>query len=547
MFWRTKFRSLCGLLDAMLDPLLFGKVFADESFWTWRVVAKLIDGIELTEPRELALFEECTGRSYNRQARRAAVRDLTLLVGMRGGKDRFESAVAMWRAALQANWKKHISAGERATVLLIGRDKSQARILRGYCDGLLEASPELAKRVLRTTNDLIEFRNAGTIEIVANDAASLRGRSNVAVLASEVSHWSTSEHSASPDEEVISAASHGMAMCPDPDGGLLICGSSVHRKRGFMFNQYRELWGNADADGVCWFAPSQIMNPALPQSVIHAAMTKNLARANADFLNIWRDDAGTNFMLLDEIEACIDAGVHERPRVPGVHYVAHIDAGPGIEASFALAIAHRIVGSNIAVLDLLRERKPPFRPLEVVGEYAQVLKAYGIHEVFCDAHAFEPFADEWRRHGVTAKKSDNKTVENYLIARPLIQSNRFRFLDDKTLKNQLLNLEHGFTLHGHESILPPHGGHDDVAAAAIGSLVAASRGPTYDRGYFGWSPEADTPSRPPKQLAPITNRSYAGYWHESLPGPTTRTPSADENLRSLYKALDTAIKAGGSF
>jgi len=38
-----------GLYQAMADPDLFGPVFSAESFWTWKVVAKLIDNIVLTE------------------------------------------------------------------------------------------------------------------------------------------------------------------------------------------------------------------------------------------------------------------------------------------------------------------------------------------------------------------------------------------------------------------------------------------------------------------------------------------------------------------
>jgi hypothetical protein len=51
------------LSKALTDPALFGSVFAAPSFWTWRVVGKLIDGLPLIEPREIALFEECTGRA----------------------------------------------------------------------------------------------------------------------------------------------------------------------------------------------------------------------------------------------------------------------------------------------------------------------------------------------------------------------------------------------------------------------------------------------------------------------------------------------------
>jgi hypothetical protein len=39
----------------MADPALFGSVFAAPSFWPWRTVAKLLDGLPLTEPRETEL------------------------------------------------------------------------------------------------------------------------------------------------------------------------------------------------------------------------------------------------------------------------------------------------------------------------------------------------------------------------------------------------------------------------------------------------------------------------------------------------------------
>ena len=66
--WKPK----VPLTAAMTDPDLFGKVFRSPSFWTWRVIAKLIDGLPLTEQREIKLYQECTGRSRppNRHLRR---------------------------------------------------------------------------------------------------------------------------------------------------------------------------------------------------------------------------------------------------------------------------------------------------------------------------------------------------------------------------------------------------------------------------------------------------------------------------------------------
>ena len=77
------------LSQAITDPALFGGTFGAPSFWTWRVIAKLIDGIPLTEQREIDLFEQCTGRSYSRFNRRA-VKRFIILAGRRAGKDRFE-------------------------------------------------------------------------------------------------------------------------------------------------------------------------------------------------------------------------------------------------------------------------------------------------------------------------------------------------------------------------------------------------------------------------------------------------------------------------
>jgi hypothetical protein len=96
------FRPMITLSHALTHPALFGKVFAAPSFWTWRTLAKLIDGIPLCEPREIELFKQCTGRTQllNRHERRG-LRRFLLLVGRRGGKDRFLSGVAVWRAAVR--------------------------------------------------------------------------------------------------------------------------------------------------------------------------------------------------------------------------------------------------------------------------------------------------------------------------------------------------------------------------------------------------------------------------------------------------------------
>jgi hypothetical protein len=480
---------LVTLSRSLVDPALFGGTFGAPSFWTWRVVAKLIDGIPLAEPREIELFKQCAGRT---ELPAKPVQRIIILIGRRGGKDRFLSAVAVWRAALCTDWRKHISAGEQAVVILLGADKKQATILRRYCEGLLRA-PMLAQEITRQTGEVIEFRNGASLEIATNDARLVRGRSAIAVLGSECCHWKTDEHAASSDEEVVGAAEPSMAMCPG--GGLLLLGSSVHRKVGYMHRQYKKLHGNNDADSICWFAPSAVMNSQLPAHVIDRALAEDAPKARAEYQNIWREDLN-DFIPFDAIETCPDFGVQERAPRPGVRYVAYCDASSGVGDSFAIAIAHR---GTPHMLDVVRERRPRFDPAEVVAEFARLLKIYKITEVQGDKYAIGFHQAEWRAHGIKFIACEHTTSENYLHALPLLLAGRVRLLDNVTLRHQLASLERRVGAAERETVSRPQhaGAHDDVACAACGALVLAAtqRSHDYWRAALGLEP----PPAPPQE------------------------------------------------
>jgi hypothetical protein len=328
--------------------------------------------------------------------------------------------------------------------------------------------------VSRRTDDVIEFRNGASLEIATNDARLVRGRSAIAVLGSECAHWRTDEAAASSDEEVVGAAEPSMAMCPD--GGLLMLGSSVYRKRGYMYRMYKKLHGNDAADDLCWFAPSRVMNPQLPEAVVDAALANDSPKARAEFLNVWREDVD-DFVPLDIVEACTDWGVFERPRQPRIRYSAFADAAGGTgQDSFALAIGH---SENDAargiVIDVVRERKPRFVAADVIREYAELLRSYGVHEIVSDKFAAGFSSDEWSRNGIRFRACDNSTSENYLRALPLLTSRRGRLADVATLRTQLSGLERR-VVSGHETVghAQRTSAHDDVSAAVCGCLAEAA-------------------------------------------------------------------------
>jgi hypothetical protein len=482
-----RFEPAIGLTQCLTEPALFGQVFSGDSFWPWRVVSKLFDGLPLTEQREIELFRQCTGRSQLPPALTAPrLRRFIVLVGRRGGKDRFFSAVAVWRAALCTDWRRYLSAGEEAVVILLGKDKKQAAILRRYCDGLLRV-PALAREVVRETRERIEFRNGAALEIASNDASLVRGRSAIEVIGSECAHWKHEETSASSDEEVVAAAEPSMAMCPD--GGILLLGSSVHRQRGYMYRKWKELHGNDDADNVCWFAPSKVMNPLLPQSVIDAALASDPAKNKAEFLNVWRVDM-SDFVPPDVVESVTDFGTYERPRQSGISYSAFADMASGVGSDSAtLCICHRLNDdAGTVVIDVLRERPPRFVPSDVIREYSQLLKFYGVHEIYSDAYA-GGYQDEWTRNQILFKPAEYSTSEAYLRALPMLLSQRVRFVDSPRLRQQLLALERSVS-GGHDKIEHPHtaNAHDDLAACVAGAMVVAGSGYGYDPTFAAWQP-----------------------------------------------------------
>src|SRR6266581_7040588 len=453
------------LAEAMRDPNLLGGPFSALSFWPWMCVAKLISGEELDE-READLFRTCTGRST---LPTAPVTRLIMLSGRRAGKDRFMSAVAIHRAALSGSWRAVMSAGEQASVILLGADKKQARILRRYCAGLLQ-TPLLAAEVTRTSDEMVEFRSGAALEIVTNDASLVRGRSAIAVLGSECCWWNTTEGTASSDEDVVGAAEPAMAMCQD--GGLLMLASSVGRRAGFMFRKWKELFGVDDAEDVVWLAPSRTMNPALSERVVSKAYTDDPARAKAEYGSEWRDDLAA-FLDPALVDAAVDRGVLTRPPIKGVKYFGFVDVSGGVADSYALAIAHKD-GDKI-VLDCLTSRKAPFNPSTVTADMAKVVKQYGITQVVGDRYSAQWAVQSWAANGIRYLHSDRDRSEIYIDALPLFSSGRARLLDHPKLVGQLCALERRQTP-TRDRVDHPARGHDDEANACAGAMTLAAKG-----------------------------------------------------------------------
>src|SRR5439155_25997517 len=122
----------------------------------------------------------------------------------------------------------------------------------------------------------------------------------------------------------------------------------------------------------------------------------------------------------------------EVPPLAQVSYRAFVDPSGGSSDSMTLAIAHQ-EKSEKAVLDLVREVKPPFSPDAVVQQFAQTLKQYRIREVTGDRYAAAWPQERFQAHSITYKPSEMVKGVIYLTFLPLLNSQRVELLDNSRL------------------------------------------------------------------------------------------------------------------
>jgi hypothetical protein len=178
-----------------------------------------------------------------------------------------------------------------------------------------------------------------------------------------------------------------------------------------------------------------------------------------------------------------------------VQYVAFCDPSGGSQDAYTLAVAHK--DGDRMVLDLLRERRPPFNPDEVTKEYAEILKSYGLTNVSGDRYGGSWPAERFQAHGIFYQPSEQTKSEIYGSLLPLLMSGRVGLLDSSRLITQLATLERRTSRSGKDSIDHPPGGHDDLANSAAGALVLANKRITDDAEFSVLEPSdaASTPWR----------------------------------------------------
>lgn len=471
-----KQRRQAGLGDLLAgyrgNPILFiteGLRLCTEDSWrNWLIVLRAAYGQGYTfNQDELAFFKSIAG---GRNPPKNRVKELWLIVGRRGGKDSIASLIAV-DAARFADCVA-LRPGERALIPCFATDRDQAGIVFNYIKGYFEEIPRLQSWLAADLPNSyrsgpIQLKNRTDIQVTTNNYRAPRGRPIATALFDEVAFW-RSEDSATPDIETYRAVIPGMATVPD---AMLVGISSPHKRSGLLFNKYDALFGKEDDNELVIQAPTRVMNPKIDEinpGLIDQAMEDDPDLALAEYFAEFRRDLA-DYVQREVVDACTLRKVTRIEPIPGVQYMAFVDPSGGSADSMTMAIGH-LEGSR-GILDALFERRAPFAPSEVVAEFCEALKPYGVNRVTGDRYAGEWPREQFAIGGVIYEPSEASKSDIYRDFLPMMNSVRCQLLDVARLKNQLLGLERRTIRGGRDSIDHAPGALDDLINAAAGVLV----------------------------------------------------------------------------
>ena len=202
--------------------------------------------------------------------------------------------------------------------------------------------------------------------------------------------------------------------------GPMLLLSSPYAKKGELYRMYQEFYKpDADPSILVAHGASRDFNSTLPQAVVDRALERDHAAASAEYLAIFRSDIEL-FVSRDVVEAAVVPGRYELAPVPDVAYVGFTDpAGGSGGDSFTLAIVH--CEKQRVIVDCLRERHSPFQPDNVVREFSETLKSYGLYTVTGDRYASLWPRERFETHGISYRVADMNKSEYYQAFLPMLK------------------------------------------------------------------------------------------------------------------------------
>lgn len=449
-----------NIIQAVHDKNLFRPLFRKLETWAaWLVFLKALFALPMTKT-DMDLYKRCTGRET---APGQPFREAWVPTGVRSGKSFIAALVAVYLACFR-DYRPHLAPGERAEILIIASDRTQAGVIFRYVKGFLASNPMLSKLVEAERLESVDLNNRVTIRVATCSYRSIRGFTAAAVVCDEVAFW-RADDGANPATEVLRALRPRLATIPN---SLLLAISSPYARSGPLWQAFQDHHGEDDSDVLCWKASTRLMNPTIPQSLIDRDMAADPEAARSEWGAEFRSDL-ESFLPIEAIEAVTIPSRYELPPMPGVTYSAFVDPSGGRQDAATLAIAHK--EKDLSVVDLARRWKAPHDPSHVAADMAAILKSYRVRKVTGDRYGGAWPETEFSKHGISYKPAEKSKSDLYLEFLPMVLSGRVELVENKTLFCELRALERRTRKGGRDLVDHPPRGQDDLANSVAGACV----------------------------------------------------------------------------
>ena len=395
------------------------------SWEAWRAFWKSVFALPMTAT-DVARYRRHTDR---KAPPAGPVSEAWMPIGRRGGKSR-NAAIAALYLSISFDVSR-LAPGELGVLPVIAADRKQARQVLGYLRALL-AIEELQPYLSRELKDSVELSSGVNVEVHTASYRTVRGYTLIGAVLDEVAFWRTDDGSANPDTEVVAALRPGMATVPD---ALLLGLSSPYAARGELYKAVERSFGQDDSCVLVWNSDTVSMNPHVPAHIVEQAFEDDPVSAASEYGQDGRVQFRRDVEAFLDAEAVRAVTVHDRRElapVPGYAYVGFVDPSGGSQDSFTLAIAHP--ETDAAVLDAVREVRPPFSPDDVVQDFAALLNTYGVTMVTGDRYAGEWPRERFRVHGIEYQPSELTKSQIYGELLAPVNSGRVRLLDLPVLR-----------------------------------------------------------------------------------------------------------------
>ncbi|WP_178100995.1 hypothetical protein [Pseudomonas sp. OIL-1] len=452
-----------NILEALQTPELFGDAFAGDSWEAWRAVLSGAFALPMEQDR-LALFKQLAG---DREPPTRRVSQLWVVAGRRSAKTHTAAAVCVYLATVGAALEgltAKLSAGETGVIALLATDRNQAKVALQYIHGLFDQSPVLRGMIHKRNAESLELSSRVTIEVSTSNYRAIRGRTLLACILDEVAFFRDQSADAN-DVEIYRAALPGLATT----GGLMIGISSPWAKRGLLYDKYRKHYGQP-GDILVVKGPTTLFNPTIDPQVIADALADDPESAKTEWLGAFREGI-SSYIDRAVVESCVRTRPLILPPRSGVRYVGFVDPAGGSSSptadQFTMAIGYRD-GDTAVICGVWGRRGSP---ADITADYAEILRAYGVRQVYSDRYAGQFPAIEFQRHGIRLIYTEHNRSQLYTEALPMLNTGRIELPNDPTLIGQICTLERRPGRLADIIDHAPGGAHDDLANSALGCCV----------------------------------------------------------------------------